>query len=258
MAPDPRLSRRLLLGGAGALLAFPAPARSVPAALPIDRLALPWWRARFAAKARELARHPPGLVLYGDSIFQDFELTGPEPWRDFRPLWQHYFAPRQTVDLGFRGDATSHLLWRVLHGEAAGITPKVAMILIGANNFGRLAWSAEDTELGILAVLEALRPRLPHTRLLLLGILPSARGPVVAAKTAAVNAALLRRFGNDGDGPVVFLDLSPVFLKGGRLDESLFLDPLLSPPEAALHPNVKGATWMMEAIAPTLLRLWRD
>jgi lysophospholipase L1-like esterase len=196
-------------------------------------------------------------VLYGDSIFQNFELTGPEPWRNFHPLWERYFVPRQAIDLGFKGDATSHLLWRVMHGEASGITPRVAMVLIGANNFGRLAWSAEDTERGILAVLEALRARLPRTRLLLLGILPSGRGPVVAAKTAAVNASLLRRFGNDGEGPIVFLDLSPVFLKGGRLDESLFLDPLLTPPEPPLHPNVKGATWMMEALAPTLLRLWR-
>ena len=102
-------------------------------------------------------------------------MSGPPDWRDFAPVWQRFYGDRNAVNLGFNGDATSHLLWRIENGEVAGIAPKVAVILIGANNLGRLHWSAEDTVAGIDAIVTQLRHRLPHTKLLLLGVLPSDR-----------------------------------------------------------------------------------
>ena len=102
-------------------------------------------------------------------------MSGPPEWRDFVPVWQRFYGGRNAVNLGFNGDATSHLLWRIENGEVAGIAPKVAVILIGANNLGRLHWPAEDTVAGIDAIVTQLRHRLPHTKLLLLGVLPSER-----------------------------------------------------------------------------------
>jgi len=69
-----------------------------------------------------------------------------------RPGW---ISPRlatllrrpQRVNLGFVGDTTASLLWRIDNGEATGIEPKVAVILIGANNLGHLHWSTDDTVL---------------------------------------------------------------------------------------------------------------
>ena len=144
-------------------------------ATPISRMDLRWWHERFAAKQAELQKGPVDLVFYGDSITQDYELSGPPEWRDFTPIWQRFYGDRHAVNLGFTGDATSHLLWRIENGEAAGIEPKVAVILIGANNFGRLHWSAEDSAAGIDAIVTQLRHRLPHTRLVLLGVLPADR-----------------------------------------------------------------------------------
>ena len=53
------------------------------------------------------------------------------------------------------------------------IAPKAAVILIGANNLGRVHWSAEDTVTGIDTIIDELHKRLPKTKILLLGVLPS-------------------------------------------------------------------------------------
>ena len=133
--------RRALLAGLAALCLGGAGLPDRAASLPLSRADLPWWRARLAQKAAELRAAPRvDLVWYGDSITQDWERKGPAPWGDFAPVWQHYYGGRHALDMGFNGDATSHLLWRIENGEAAGIHPRVAVVLIGANNFGHLHW----------------------------------------------------------------------------------------------------------------------
>ena len=71
---------------------------------------LPWWKARYEAKQAEL-RQRVDLVWLGDSITQDFERGGPQDWQDFAPTWQRFYGDRHAVNLGFKGDATAHLLW---------------------------------------------------------------------------------------------------------------------------------------------------
>jgi lysophospholipase L1-like esterase len=242
----------LLLGGA-------AGAEKPPlAAVPIAR-ADGWWQARHAAKLAELKQNPVNLLLLGDSITQDYESTGPEPFRDFRAVWQRFYGDRHALNLGFSGDATSHLLWRVTHGEIDGIAPKAAIILIGANNLGRLHWSAPDSVGGIEAVVAEVHRRLPGTKLLLLGVLPSDRGDWTLQTGAAIDAALAARYGNNAVPYVTFADLSPLFLrKDGTVETSLYLDPLETPPRAALHPSPEGQARMAAAIEPTLAALLGD
>ncbi len=251
--------RRALLAALAALTlgaAAPERPRVVLAAMPIARLDLPWWRTRFEKKAEELRKTPVDLVFYGDSIIDDYERAGPEPWRDFAPIWRRYYGARHAVNLGFKGDTTANLLWRVTHGEASGIAPKAAVVLIGANNLGRLHWSAEDTIAGIAADIAALRQRLPSTHILLLGILPSARSAWASATTLAVNRALAARY--RAVPMVTFLDIGDLFMKDGALDRSLFLDPLLTPPDPPLHPNAAGQAKMAAAIEPVLARLLHE
>ncbi len=229
---------------------------AVLAATPLSRMDLRWWRERFDAKQEELRSRPVNLLFLGDSITQDYELSGPPEWRDFAPVWQHFYGGRNAVNLGFTGDATSHLLWRIENGEVAGISPKVAVILIGANNVGRLHWSAGDTVEGIDAIVTQLRHRLPRTKLLLLGVLPSDRSAWATETTVAINRALAARYGRGSD--VSYLDIGRVFMKNGRLDTGLFFDPKLTPPAAPLHPTAEGQTLMAEAIEPTLAALLGD
>jgi lysophospholipase L1-like esterase len=229
---------------------------TVLAATPLSRTDLPWWRARHETKLEELHREKIDLVFLGDSITQDWEKNGPPAWEDFAPIWQRFYGDRNAINLGFTGDTTAHLLWRIENGEVAGIAPKVAVILIGANNLGRVHWSAEDTVAGIDAIIAQLRIRLPHTRLVLLGILPSERSAWVTDTTVAVNRALGARYGHGSY--VTFLDLSRVFMKDGALNLDLFLDPKMTPPRAALHPSAQGQGLMAEAMEPTLATLMGD
>jgi lysophospholipase L1-like esterase len=245
---------RLLLLLAALLLAAAAPL----AASPIARLDLPWWKARHEAKLAELHKGPVNLVFLGDSITQDYERDGPEPFRDFRPVWEKYYGDRRALNLGFSGDATSHLLWRIEHGEIDGIVPRAAVILIGANNLGRLHWSAADTVAGIAAVVAETRRKLPRAKILLLGVLPSGRGDWVMRTTREINAALAARYPDNAVPGVVFRDISAVFMKNGAVDTSLYLDPQLTPPAPALHPSPEGQARMAAAIEPVLRGMLGD
>jgi lysophospholipase L1-like esterase len=250
--------RRVVLSAALLLLcgAAPPPSPSVLAATPISRMTQSWWRERHEAKLEELHSRRIDLLFLGDSITQDYEVSGPPEWRDFAPVWEHFYGARNAINLGFNGDATSHLLWRIENGEVSGVAPKVAVILIGANNLGRLHWPAEDTVAGIDAIVTQLRHRLPHTRLLLLGVLPSERSAWATQTTAVINRALAARYGRGGD--VTYLDIGRVFMLNGRLDTGLFFDPLLTPPAAPLHPTAAAQAMMAEAIEPTLAALLGD
>jgi lysophospholipase L1-like esterase len=239
------------------LLGAPAQAtRTVLAATPLSRMDLHWWRERFEAKQVELRSRKVDLLFLGDSITQDYELSGPPEWRDFVPVWQRYYGNRNAVNLGFKGDATSHLLWRIENGETDGIRPKVAVVLIGANNLGRLHWAPQDTVAGIDAIVSRLRHRLPTTKLLLLGVLPSERSEWASAATIEINRALAARYRGGGD--VNYLDIGSVFMKDGRLNRALFFDPRLTPPAAPLHPTAEGQALMAAAIEPTLAALLGD
>src|SRR5258707_437643 len=96
----------------------------------------PAWTERHEVKLREARSKPFDIVLLGDSITQNYELTGPDPLHDYRIVWQRYFADRRVLNLGFNGDGTLNLLWRIKNGEIDGLAPKVAVVLIGTNDIG--------------------------------------------------------------------------------------------------------------------------
>ena len=225
------------------------------AAKPLSR-DIAWWAKRHKEKLEELREKKPALIFLGDSITQQWEYEFEPDWRKFAPGWRRFYGDRNAVNLGFSGDATCHLLWRIENGEVAGISPKVAVVLIGANNLGRLHWTASDTVAGIVAIIDAVRRRLPSTKILLLSVLPSDRSDWVTATTTTINKGLATRF-HDVE-MVTYLDVGRVFTKDGRTDRDLFLDPLLTPPAAPLHPSAEGQNRLSEFIEPTLARLLGD
>jgi lysophospholipase L1-like esterase len=234
------------------------PETAPPTAGPIGRLDDLKWKARHDAKLLEASSRPVHLVLLGDSITANYELKGPQPLRDYSGVWRRYYADRYALNLGFSGDGTRHLLWRIKHGEIDGIAPKVAVILIGTNDIGWLQRTAADTVAGIDPVMAELHLRLPATKILLVGLLPSDRGTWVRQATAEINSGLAAHYGNGQVPYVTYRDVSPAFLKNGVLDTSLFSDPQQVPPEPALHPSPEGQERMAASLEPTLSELLGD
>lgn len=231
----------------------PAAAKVNLAAVPISRMDLHWWRHRFDEKQARLHQGHVSLIFLGDSITQQFEDDGPAAWQDYAPVWQQYFGKYDAVNLGFIGDTTANLLWREMHGELDGIHPKLAIVLIGANNLGYLHWGTAQTLEGIGADVNEIRKRLPQTKILLLGILPSIRSAWTSETTVAVNRALAQRYAQDP--MVTFMDVNSLFLKNGKVDPTLFRDPHEKPPRPPLHPSPEGMARICAAIAPTVGRL---
>lgn len=229
-------------------------AEDAPATVrPVDRLDQPRWAARHQQVLAQVKAHADTpLLLIGDSITQNYEKAD-KPDEDFLPTWQTFYGARGALNLGFSGDGTQHLLWRLQHGEVDGLQPKVAVVLIGTNNTGWLKQSAQDTQLGIDAVVATLQQKLPRTQVLLLGVLPSGVSAAKSAADAEVNRYLAERY---ADNPRVrYLDIGSIFQREGRLDTSLFYDTRFSPPAGALHPDSRGQRMMAEAIEPTLARM---
>ena len=215
----------------------------------------PWWRARHEAVLNRVRQGHVDLLWIGDSITQDWEHPGPPEWDAFVPVWNQFYGDRNAVNLGFKGDNTSHLLWRLQHGEVDGISPKAAVLLIGANDMGLVHWNAEQCTAGIVACVDELGRRLPDTKILLLGVLPSLRSDYVTRTTIRINRNLSDLYNAGARRAVTYMDVSAIFERGGQVDRAQFLDPFLLPPDPPLHPTAQAQARIAEAIEPTLAHM---
>jgi lysophospholipase L1-like esterase len=209
------------------------------------------WMGRHQQYVERVRQVKPALLMIGDSITQNYEKANP-PYEDFKPTWDRFYAPRRAVNLGISGDLTSSVLWRMQNGEIDGIAPKAAVILIGTNDTLHGA-TAEQTEAGIDAIVKVVHEKLPATKILLLGILPS---HISDAKTTAdqeVNRYLARQYGKSPF--VTYLDIGDIFKKDGRIRDELFYDSHLPNSRGSLHPDSTGQRMMAEAIEPVLAKL---
>ena len=249
-----RATKPIALSVVMALLASAGP-RNI-AIEPVSRMGQDWWHARFEAKQVELRHAPVDLLWLGDSITQNWERSSPESWQDFDPAWQRFYGDRHAVDLGFKGDSTCHLLWRLEHGELDAISPRVAIVLIGANNFGHIHTDADETFDGIQAIVDVIHRRLPQTHIVLLGVLPSMRSDWVSTNTTRLNNRLqgipAHRF------YVTYADVGDLFLTRGRADATKFIDPRLTPPAPPLHPTAQVQAEIAGRIEPIISRLLQD
>jgi lysophospholipase L1-like esterase len=227
-----------------------------PAIIPTDRLNEDWWKTRHDAVLEAVKSQPDtDLLMIGDSITNNYD-KATLPDENFQPTWKEFYEPRKALNLGFSGDTTANVLWRLNQGELDGLHPKVAVLLIGTNNTGRDNETAEQTESGIDAVLGTLEQRLPQTRILLLGILPSAISEDKTKRDEAVNRYLANCYGENPR--VTYLDIENIFYQGGTLNAAIFYDPRLPQHGKPLHPDTIGQRRMAEAIEPTLAKLMGD
>lgn len=204
-----------------------------------------WWLPRHRQKLADARRmlaegHSPQLIFIGDSITQGWEKEG-------APVWQRYYARHHALGLGFGGDRTENVLWRLQNGAVDGLDPKVAVLMVGTNNTGLRGDFPAITAAGIRRNLEELQQRLPRTRILLLAIFPrdAAGGGPLRNTNEAINAILPTLA--DGNR-VVFLNVNRTFLTpDGALSKDIMPD--------YLHPNEAGYGLWARAMQPELDRL---
>ncbi len=184
-----------------------------------------WWTERHERAVARIRRGQTDLLFIGDSITQGWEEDG-------RRVWDSFYGHRRAVNLGYNSDKTENVLWRLQDGELDGITPKLAVVMIGTNNTSMREDPPEHTAAGVHAILTTLRTRLPKTKILLLAIFP--RGLTEYDAFRRVNRAVNERLQTFADQrQIFFLDLSRRFLDDqGRLPEGIMPD--------ALHPSERG------------------
>lgn len=198
--------------------------RKPAAVVPVPRTES-WWTTRHEQVLTHIHQGKMDLLLIGDSITQGWADSG-------RRIWDAYYGRRHAMNLGFAGDRTEHVLWRLNHGEIEGMAPKLVVLMIGTNNTGQRHDPPEETAAGIQAILTTLRMRLPGTKILLLGVFP--RSASTDDPFRRLNAAINDRLRHYADNQqVFFLDLSRRFLDDrGRLSQDLMPD--------YLHPSERG------------------
>jgi lysophospholipase L1-like esterase len=174
------------------------------------------------------------LLFIGDSITQGWEGAGKE-------VWAKSFGSRNAMNAGIGGDRTQHILWRLDNGNVEGLSPKLAVLMIGTNNAGAGNNSA-DIAAGVKTIVEKLRMKLPEMKILVLGIFP--RGPDAENKQRKVNIGANEIIKTLADGKMVeYLDISDKFLAAdGTLSKEIMPD--------LLHLSTKGYQIWADAIEP--------
>lgn len=211
----------------------------------------PWWQARHEKVLRAVAERRYDLLLVGDSITHQWgglpEVQASEGCKPYgQEAWDRHFASRNTLNLGFSGDRTQNVLWRLEHGELEGQRPRGAVVMIGTNNSAGPVCTPEQTAEGVLAICRTLRQRCPGVNILLVGVLPRFRSdPGYDAYPGQVNTYLAPQAAREGLG---WLDLESTFAEpDGRLRPGLFYD--------GLHLSEAGYRTWGEALEPHLKRL---
>lgn len=175
------------------------------------------------------------VLFLGDSITQG--------WGN-NAAWKKHFEPLKAANFGIGGDQTGHVLWRITEGkELEGISPKVAVVMIGTNNSG--GQSAEHISEGITLIVKTIQEKSPKTKVLLLGVFPRGEkaGTPIREKLATINKTISKL--DDGGKTVKYMDIGSKFLKDdGTLTKEIMPD--------FLHLSAKGYDIWAEAIAPTV------
>ena len=215
--------------------------QETPLALQAEPRTDEWWQERHAAKLKEKsAMDEVDILLLGDSITHSWESTG-------RKVWNKHFGDFSTLNLGYSGDRTEHVLWRLRNGEVDDIAPKVAVVMIGTNNTGHRKDDPKDIAAGIKEILAELKTRLPKTKVLLLGIFPRDKKP--DGQGRKINRAtneLIKEFADQQS--VWFLNINDKFIdEDGTLPDSIMPD--------ALHPNADGYEIWAKAIKDSIEKL---
>ncbi len=190
------------------------------ATVPAHRLKEAWWPKRHKEKiAQSKKEGNPDIVFLGDSITQGWEGAG-------KAAFDQHFGKYKTLNLGFSGDRTQHVLWRFYNGEWENLQPKVVSLLIGTNNTGHVKQAPAETAQGVKMIIDFIRDRSPQTKIILNNVFP--RSASKDDEMRKLNDEVNRLCAPYADGKSVFLlDMSKDFLQAdGSLTKDMMPDLL--------------------------------
>jgi len=209
------------------------------AVTPIPRDIETWWKDRHEGFNKRAQRGGVDLVFIGDSITQGWETEG-------KTAWEKHYSKRNAMNLGIGGDRTQNVLWRLDNGNVEGISPKLAVVMIGTNNSNNKDHTAEEIADGITAIVERLKTKLPQTKILLLAIFPRGEKPNAQREKIAETNRIVSRLADDKT--VFYLDIGPKFLSAdGSLSKDIMPD--------FLHLSPKGYEIWAESVEPKISEL---
>ncbi|MDP6891788.1 MAG: GDSL-type esterase/lipase family protein [Verrucomicrobiota bacterium] len=209
-----------------------------------------WWIARHSEHmaAIEAANDPKKdqkieLLMVGDSITHNFDKGGPG-----EKVWKKHFAPLNALNLGFGGDRTNHVLWRLDHLPDLKTAPKAASLMIGTNN---ICWGSDlpkEAADGVRAIAKKLNEMYPNMEILVLGVFPRRRTLDHPHRKEIIELnsylpGLIKDIPN-----VTYLDIGQKFLDNkGFLSEEMMPD--------TTHPSEKAHEIWAKAIVPKLKKM---
>ena len=199
-----------------------------------------WWQKRHESKVTEAKNTEWDIIFLGDSITHSWETAG-------KKTWNKYYRKRKALNLGFSGDRTEHVLWRLDNGEFEEVQPKVVVLMIGTNNTGHRKDPPKAIAAGVEKIIERIKVKSPDSKILLLAIFPrSAKASDPQRINNQKASTLISKLAKDDN--VTYLDINERFLLAdGTLSQEIMPD--------LLHPKQKGYAIWAEALEPTLQSL---
>ncbi len=123
-----------------------------------------WWLDRHAAFITEAKKGEAQICFFGDSLTDFWAKEG-------NAVWEKEYVPQKAANFGIGGDQTQYVLYRMTNGELEGMKAKVIVIQIGTNNIVK-SYTPEETAVGIKAIVDLVRAKLPESKVLVMALLP--------------------------------------------------------------------------------------
>ena len=176
------------------------------------------------------------IVMVGDSITHRWER---DPDGEGRALFAELKKTYRILNLGYGGDRTEHVIWRMENGELEGYKAKLFTLMIGTNNKDR---DIRGIAAGIKRIIDNIRTKHPESKIALMPIFP--RGADANDTRRVANEKVNEIIKGYADGKtVLWLDFNRNFLKeDGTLTRDIMSD--------LLHPNENGYRIWLDAIMP--------
>lgn len=208
------------------------------ATTPIPRASKKWMKKHNQINVLAL-RGNIDVAFLGDSITAGWKHAG-------RQVWEEYYGHRRAANMGISEDCTQHLLWRLANGNLKGISPRVAVLLIGTNNAELCSHTPAEIAEGVGAAIALLRKRMQPCRIIVMGIFPRDPQPTALRQVVLDANKLIRQFADEEF--VFFLDIGDRFMQPeGGISSELMPD--------FLHLSSEGYKLWAESIEDLLAEL---